>query len=293
VIGLNLGANRFGRHRRCDHVLVDSHVSRQHCEIHVEAEEVSIRDLGSSGGTFVNGHRIFAARLTPGDEIAISPMIRFKLGAAEIARIDEARLTARTPMEKGRGLVFRSLLHDARAEGAASADTAAPFEALYRLCLDLMQTPDPARVERRLIASTTRLCRARRTLLFYRHDHRWRFGVLPRQWITERAGRLVVKGASGQRDAEIVRDPSVLGALGLIDEDLIVAPLIARDRGFGVIGCVVERAEQRHLATLDRVAEIGALALPAAWQSRRRSDLSPRRTADYTDRTERCAAFSR
>jgi hypothetical protein len=253
---------------------------------------VSIRDLGSSSGTFVNGHRIFAARLTPGDEIAISPMIRFKLGAAEVARIDEARLTARTPMEKGRGLVFRSLLHDASAEGGASADTAAPFEALYRLCLELLQTPTAWRVERLLIASIARLCRVRRTLLFYRQDHRWRFGVLPRRWITERAASLAVRCASEQREAEVVRDPEVLGVFGLIDEDLIVAPLIARGRGFGVIGCVVEPARQHHFETMDRLAEIGALALPAAWQATKKSPLTPRNTADYADRTARRAALS-
>jgi hypothetical protein len=98
---------------------------------------------------------------------------------------------------------------------------------------------------------------------------------------------LVVKGASGQRDAEIVRDPSVLNALGLVDEDLIVAPLVARGRRYGVIGCVVRRAELHHLETLDRLADLGALALPASWRSAPSSGLSPRRTADYIDRTER------
>lgn len=52
-----------------------SGVSRHHCVVIVEPPEVSIRDLGSSNGTFVNGERISGGhRLKSGDMIAIGPL---------------------------------------------------------------------------------------------------------------------------------------------------------------------------------------------------------------------------
>src|SRR5262245_40769537 len=47
-----------GRDPHLDVVLVDSEVSRLHCLITVIDGEVIVEDLGSTNGTFVDGHRI-------------------------------------------------------------------------------------------------------------------------------------------------------------------------------------------------------------------------------------------
>jgi pSer/pThr/pTyr-binding forkhead associated (FHA) protein len=60
-----------GRHPACDTWLESRRVSRRHCCL-VRAEgEVFVRDLGSTNGTWINGHRVDEGRLRPGDELAI------------------------------------------------------------------------------------------------------------------------------------------------------------------------------------------------------------------------------
>jgi len=46
-------------------VINDSNVSRQHAEVWRTSEGVAIRDLQSTNGTFVNGHRVTAVSLSP------------------------------------------------------------------------------------------------------------------------------------------------------------------------------------------------------------------------------------
>ena len=60
-----------GRLGECDIVVNDSNVSRRHAEIWRTSEGVAIRDLQSTNGTLVNGHRITAVSLSPKDEIEI------------------------------------------------------------------------------------------------------------------------------------------------------------------------------------------------------------------------------
>lgn len=64
-----------GRTNHCDLRVPLPSVSRQHCEIWVEDEEVHLRDLGSSNGTFHNKERIQHAVLDAGDEIMIGPVV--------------------------------------------------------------------------------------------------------------------------------------------------------------------------------------------------------------------------
>ncbi len=59
----------IGRTSDCDVVLRASDVSKQHCRIIIEADSVTIEDLGSANGTFVNGQRIRKAQLEDRDRI--------------------------------------------------------------------------------------------------------------------------------------------------------------------------------------------------------------------------------
>jgi pSer/pThr/pTyr-binding forkhead associated (FHA) protein len=52
-------------------VISDSNVSRRHAEFWRTSEGIAVRDLGSTNGTFVNGHKIDAVSLTPRDEVEI------------------------------------------------------------------------------------------------------------------------------------------------------------------------------------------------------------------------------
>lgn len=62
----------IGRGNDCDLRVRDSDVSRHHCMIRNRGNEVTLIDLGSSNGTFVNGHRVISqSTLKGGDEIRI------------------------------------------------------------------------------------------------------------------------------------------------------------------------------------------------------------------------------
>lgn len=69
-----------GRSRRCDLVLEDPNVSRRHFEFQLRGSDWHVVDLESTNGIAVNGKRVRAALLSPGDEIvAGTSRMRFDL----------------------------------------------------------------------------------------------------------------------------------------------------------------------------------------------------------------------
>jgi DNA-binding NtrC family response regulator len=54
-----------------DLCLGDRHVSRSHCEVFEQAGEYWVRDLGSTNGTYVDGHRVSEAPLTRSTRLVI------------------------------------------------------------------------------------------------------------------------------------------------------------------------------------------------------------------------------
>jgi pSer/pThr/pTyr-binding forkhead associated (FHA) protein len=65
----------LGRHRDNDCALPLAFVSRQHCQITLQGDNVFIQDLESHNGTFVNGRRISKpTRIEDGDELALGPL---------------------------------------------------------------------------------------------------------------------------------------------------------------------------------------------------------------------------
>ncbi len=62
----------IGRQAGCDLQLADNTVSRHHAVIVEEKGEYYVEDLGSSNGTYVNGHEVRRARLRHGDTIKLS-----------------------------------------------------------------------------------------------------------------------------------------------------------------------------------------------------------------------------
>jgi hypothetical protein len=64
----------IGRSPQAGVVINDSNVSRQHAEVWRTAEGVAIRDLRSTNGTFVNGHRVEAVSLSPRDDVAVGTL---------------------------------------------------------------------------------------------------------------------------------------------------------------------------------------------------------------------------
>ncbi len=64
------GKVTVGRADGCDLAIPDARLSREHAQLVVVGERLSVRDLGSSNGTFHNGRRVERALLAAGDSIA-------------------------------------------------------------------------------------------------------------------------------------------------------------------------------------------------------------------------------
>jgi pSer/pThr/pTyr-binding forkhead associated (FHA) protein len=64
----------IGRSTGAEFIVDAALVSRLHCQLTATAESLHVKDLGSTNGTFVNGHRVNAAQLKPGDRLSIGRM---------------------------------------------------------------------------------------------------------------------------------------------------------------------------------------------------------------------------
>jgi hypothetical protein len=71
LIDLKLGANRVGRHPDNDFTIEHSTVSSVHCEMVLKDSGVTLRDLESTNGTFVNGEKIREIELAPGQIVRL------------------------------------------------------------------------------------------------------------------------------------------------------------------------------------------------------------------------------
>lgn len=65
----------IGRSSDLDMVLVEEMVSRRHAQISMNGGVISIEDLGSTNGTFVNGEKIQRATLREGDRVLVGTSI--------------------------------------------------------------------------------------------------------------------------------------------------------------------------------------------------------------------------
>jgi pSer/pThr/pTyr-binding forkhead associated (FHA) protein len=60
-----------GRQPDCDVRLESQRISKRHCCLAPVCDGVAVRDLASTNGTRINGRRVSAGRLHPGDELTI------------------------------------------------------------------------------------------------------------------------------------------------------------------------------------------------------------------------------
>jgi pSer/pThr/pTyr-binding forkhead associated (FHA) protein len=80
----------IGRSSELDMVLVEDMVSRKHAKIMIANGAITIEDLGSTNGTFVNGEKVKQARLKEGDRILIgTSILKLIQQGADSANVDE------------------------------------------------------------------------------------------------------------------------------------------------------------------------------------------------------------
>ena len=70
---------KLGRSPNCEVQVNGTGVSREHAELRLDRDGWSVRDLGSSNGTYVNDERVDGARLEHGDVVRLGPVSTLEL----------------------------------------------------------------------------------------------------------------------------------------------------------------------------------------------------------------------
>ena len=65
----------FGRNSECDYQIPLAEISRRHCQITLKNDKLTVRDLGSSNGTYVNNKRVQEEELHPTDTLTLGPVV--------------------------------------------------------------------------------------------------------------------------------------------------------------------------------------------------------------------------
>lgn len=77
---LNVDRTTIGRVEDNMFQIAEASVSSHHCEVHLRGNEVLIRDLNSTNGTFINGEKITESVLKPGQTLRLGN-VELKLDA--------------------------------------------------------------------------------------------------------------------------------------------------------------------------------------------------------------------
>src|SRR3954469_21164754 len=65
----------IGRREDSDLRIPLGDVSRKHCRLIVDGDNIRVEDLGSSNGTYRNGERVQQTELTAGDTLQVGPVV--------------------------------------------------------------------------------------------------------------------------------------------------------------------------------------------------------------------------
>lgn len=101
--------------------IVDPSVSSHHCEILLQGENVLVRDLNSTNGTFIEGEKVTEATLKPGQILRLG-QIQLRLESAASAAASSRKQVDSTIVMQ-RGVNLNELETGARTPGFDTANT--------------------------------------------------------------------------------------------------------------------------------------------------------------------------
>ncbi|MCB9027220.1 MAG: FHA domain-containing protein [Bdellovibrionaceae bacterium] len=84
MVNLKQGQNLIGRQPSCDIPIAHPGISKHHCVIAVSPNEITINDLDSSNGTFVNGLKVKSYRLSANDNISMYDIMAEIINVADV-----------------------------------------------------------------------------------------------------------------------------------------------------------------------------------------------------------------
>jgi hypothetical protein len=98
-LALKTGVNSLGRAATNDLQIEDPSVSSAHCQILVDGSQVTIRDLGSTNGTFLEDQLVAEATVRPGQRLRLGTVeLRFETQPAPAASTPTARMEPDKPV---------------------------------------------------------------------------------------------------------------------------------------------------------------------------------------------------
>lgn len=75
----------------------EASVSSHHCEIQLRGNDLFVRDLGSTNGTFINGEKITEGTVKPGQILRLGMVdMRLETGDAQSSSVDKKKLMEQT-----------------------------------------------------------------------------------------------------------------------------------------------------------------------------------------------------
>jgi serine phosphatase RsbU (regulator of sigma subunit)/pSer/pThr/pTyr-binding forkhead associated (FHA) protein len=230
------GPLRIGRDPKCEVVLADLSVSRQHAQLHWEGSDLILEDLGSSRGTLVNGAPVKRCALKPGDVVCFGQSAEYAV---------EGELT--------------SILQQASRQSGAEGEVRR-----LQLLLDVARSLNTATVLDEVLDSVlqaaVRLMRADRAFLSLERETRltWPRGPEP---AAPPAAALLEKALREGRTA--VGEEAAATPLRVTYRPLLEnASFVGRVEVIG--GLLIERSSSRRGFTPDDLAVFESLAADAA-----------------------------
>jgi len=139
----------IGRAPTCDLAIVDPTISRRHAELVCDDTGVTLRDLGSSNGTFVNGERTQSARLEVDDLVAFGK-VAFRLESFVASTPPLAMSAVPASASLGATIVRQLPMRDAQAAIAKLSSTSTAPGALTRGIISPLSAPPSDKSQQKL-----------------------------------------------------------------------------------------------------------------------------------------------
>lgn len=148
----------IGRTVECGLFLDDKAVSRRHVEITDRGGSFVWKDLGSSNGTMLNGARMLAGELKPGDRMQIGDtMVRLRVDEEATSTVqDDSRLFTETILDAS----------GATAATPESTRTTALLEAVYTVANEIATNYEPCSLLNLVLSTTVKAINAQRGAVF-------------------------------------------------------------------------------------------------------------------------------
>jgi pSer/pThr/pTyr-binding forkhead associated (FHA) protein len=108
-------------------------VSRRHCELLLSEDELRVRDLASSNGTYINSRRVNEATLHAGDRLAVGPVVFTLQIDGAPGEITPVKAVPDKAAAAGGGEEVVELEADVVEMGAGGAEESDPIAALEAL----------------------------------------------------------------------------------------------------------------------------------------------------------------